>query len=92
VILHGGGDFQNWLALIMGVPFLALGIVILRNREPIARFMAETQSRLGRLGRRVARENRPWVSIMVGTVFVVMSTLLILGGLFLEFDPPGTPR
>ncbi len=92
MILNGGGDYQNWLAIVMGIPFLVLGILFLVKGEPIAKFMAATQSKFGGLGRRVARENQPWVYIMVGTGFVVLSSLLILGGLFVTFAPPGNPR
>lgn len=91
-MLVGTGDPQNVGAFIGGLVFALLGVIFVVNRVRIAAFMTSAQSRFGHLGRRVAREQRPFWAGLVGVGWVVLGTVLVVTGLFAHFDPPGTPR
>lgn len=91
-MLIGTNDLQNVFAVVAGVPFIIAGVAIIAKRVGLARVMSDAQSRFGAAGRRVARENKPWVYVTAGVICVVLAVLLVLAGLFAHFSPSGTPR
>ena len=91
-VLVETGDPQNILAFLIGLVFFVMGFVFILKRAQIAAFFTQVQSTYGPLGRRVAQESRPWVSVMVGVGFGLGGLALVLMGLFAHLDPPGTPR
>lgn len=91
-MLVGTGDWQNVFAFVAGLVFAALGASVIWKRVDLALFFADVQSRAGALGRRVARENRPWVYIMVGAGCSLFGVALIVMGLFAHIAPPGSAR
>ena len=88
----GSDDPQNLFAVIAGVVVVAIGVIDLINRRSIAVFKAGLQAQAGALGARVAQSSKPWVYAMVGIVAIVLGLGLAIAGLFVHFNPPGTPR
>jgi hypothetical protein len=83
-MVFGSFEAGNFFALATGLVSVLVGYALLRGAAWFENAASKIQRQLGPLGRRAARAQRRWVTVLSAIVAIVIGALCIAAALLLK--------